>query len=272
MLSYDEYLQMVQEVNRLRNEVHLFNVEEISEAALDDLKHKITEFELANPDQISPNSPNYVVSGGVAKGFLKYTHNRRMLSLNDIFSYQELEDWEERWEKLITPEKLAHNPEKIDIFGEADYLPDDQKTEPIITDSGQTAKYICEPKIDGLAISLHYEDGVLKVAATRGDGFVGENVTENIKQVRNIPKQISDSRKLEVRGEIFMTKKDFEELNNDILAGRKVGKMGKTGSEGLFANPRNVASGTIRQLDSRIVAERNLSFVAYNIYIEDELA
>jgi DNA ligase (NAD+) len=230
---------MVVEVNRLRNEVHLFNSEEISENALDDLKHKITQFESSFPDKISPNSPNYVISGGVAKGFTKFEHTRRMLSLNDIFDFQELQDWQERWQKLV-----------------ADF------------NESKDSKYICEPKLDGLAISLHYENGLLAAAATRGDGWIGELVTENIKQIRNIPKEIPDKRKMEVRGEVFLSKSDFEILNQDILDGKKVGKMGKIGQEGLFANPRNVASGTIRQLDSRIVGERNLSFVAYGVYLK----
>jgi DNA ligase (NAD+) len=240
-MSYEEYLNLITEVNRLRNEMHLFNVEEISEAALDDLKHKITLFEEANPDKISSNSPNYTIAGGVAKGFTKYSHQRRMLSLTDIFDLQELVDWEDRWQKL-----------------EAENI-----------DQAEKIKYICEPKIDGLAISLHYENGSLVAAATRGDGWIGELVTDNIRQLRNVPKNINDKRKIEVRGEVFMTKKDFEELNQAILVGHKVGKMGKSGAEGVFANPRNASSGTIRQLDSRIVGERNLSFIAYGVYIAD---
>jgi len=244
MLIHEEYLQLVIEVNRLRNEVHLFNIEEISEAALDDLKHKITEFETLYPEKISPNSPNYVISGGVAKGFEKYSHQLRMLSLNDIFDENELSEWEIRWGKLAKDENIKFENQDFEM-------------------------YICEPKLDGLAISLHYENGALVAAATRGDGWVGELVTENVKQIKNIPKQIPELRRLEVRGEIFMTKKDFEKLNGEILTGKKVGKMGKTGQEGLFANPRNVSSGTIRQLDSRIVAQRNLSFVAYGLRIEE---
>jgi DNA ligase (NAD+) len=239
-MNHQQYLDLVTEVNRLRNEVHLFNNEEISEQALDDLKHKITLYESENPTSISPNSPNYVISGGVAKGFKKYKHTHRMLSLTDVFSLEELSDWEQRWEKLVSQDEIQ----------------------------SVTPKYICEPKIDGLALSIHYKNGELVAGATRGDGWVGENVTENIRQIKSIPKSISDTRDIEVRGEVFMAKADFESLNAAILAGTKMGKMGKTGEEGLFANPRNVASGTIRQLDSRVVAERNLSFIAYGLFIE----
>jgi DNA ligase (NAD+) len=243
MLTQEEYLQMVAEVNRLRNEVHLFNIEEISEAALDDLKHKITEFELANPDLLSPNSPNYTIAGGVAEKFQKFHHLRRMLSLNDIFSWEELQDWQERWQDYAR----KYYPEQM--------IPDE-------------IEYVCEPKLDGLAISLHYEEGTLVAAATRGDGWIGELITENIKQIRTIPKSIPDTRRLEIRGEVFITKRDFEELNNKIEAGQAAGRGGQTGPEALFANPRNAASGTLRQLDSSVVAERNLSFVAYGIWEE----
>lgn len=245
-MTHEEYIQLIREVNRLRNEVHLFSNEEISEAALDDLKHKVTVYETQHPDKISPNSPNYTIAGGVAAKFEKYKHSRRMLSLNDIFDKEEFTEWEKRW---------------------VDYA----KKQPIKYEAGQTyqkPKYILEPKIDGLAISLHYDSGKLVAAATRGDGWTGELVTENIKQIASIPRNIDFDGKLEVRGEVFMTKKDFDELNNDITLGKKVGKMGQKGPEAVFANPRNAAAGTLRQLDSRIVAERKLSFIAYGAWIE----
>ena len=236
MLSKNEYQKMVKQVNRLRNEVNLFSVEEISEAALDDLKHKITEFETAFPDQILPDSPNYTIAGGVAEGFQKYTHKRRMLSLNDVFDYEELTDWEQRF---------------LD-YGDKNGVENGSPT------------YICEPKIDGLAISLIYIDGKLTHAVTRGDGYVGELVTSNVMQIQSIPKSIEYSGELEVRGEVFLTKSDFLLLNYEIENGQKVGKMNKTGAEAKFANPRNAASGTLRQLDSSVVAGRRLSFIAYN--------
>jgi DNA ligase (NAD+) len=243
MLTHQEYKTLIAEVNRMRNEVHLFNTEEISEGALDDLKHKITLFEIENPLFIDINSPNYVVAGGVADGFQKSKHERRMLSLNDIFTLQELLDWEKRWQDYADKNGIKFESKN---------------------------NYICEPKIDGLALSLIYENGQLERAVTRGDGFEGEIVTENVKQIKTVPQTIPDQRKLEVRGEVFMTKSDFLDLNNQIIEGKKIGKMGKTGVEGVFANPRNVSSGTIRQLDSRIVGDRNLSFIAYNIFIFDQ--
>jgi DNA ligase (NAD+) len=243
-MTHDEYMLLIEEVNRLRNEVHLFNVEQISESALDDLKHKITQYETQNPDKISQNSPNFTIAGGVAEKFEKSKHTRRMLSLNDIFDYQELVDWEERYQDYA-------KKNSIDLD----------------TTIANDPKYICEPKIDGLAISITYENGIISKAATRGDGWIGELVTENIKQIRSIPKRIDYQGTLEVRGEVFLTKSDFEKLNKDIFDGKKVGKSGQTGPDAVFANPRNASSGTLRQLDSRIVAERNLSFIAYGAWL-----
>lgn len=254
MIDYSEYLRLIPEINRLRNEVHLFSEEEISEAALDDLKHKISIFEANNPDKISPNSPNYTISGGVSTGFTKYTHARRMLSITDVFSFQELQDWETKWLNFLEKEELS-------TFQKAKQIYIDKK------EQLPFSSYICEPKLDGLAISLVYESGKLINASTRGDGYVGELVTDNILQIKNIPKLIPDQRNIEIRGEIFLTKSDFDRLNIEIASGKKVGKMGKTGPEAIFSNPRNAASGTIRQLDSRIVAERNLSFVAYSVFV-----
>jgi DNA ligase (NAD+) len=240
--TQQEYLALIAKVNQLRNEVHLFSEENISEEALDNLKMQITKWENENPDKIDPNSPNYTIAGGVAEGFVKVSHQKRMLSLNDIFTEIELMEWQERWQKYA-----EQNSIKFEL--------------------GQKVNYICEPKIDGLAISLHYKGGLLVQAVTRGDGFVGEDVTNNIKQIYSIPKAIPDTRMLEVRGEIFMTKSDFTELNQKIIDGILLGKMSKTGPEYIFANPRNVASGTIRQLDSSVVKDRKLSFIAYNVYI-----
>lgn len=260
MLTHDEYLSLIDEVNRLRNEVHLFNIEEISEQALDDLKHKITLYETENPDKISKNSPNYTIAGGVAEKFVKSRHARRMLSLNDIFNKQELIDWQQRWVDYGTKNAIFEG--QVDDF--------DTESANYVEIGGQKNKveYICEPKIDGLSMSLIYEGGELVRATTRGDGWTGELVTDNVKQIKAIPKTIDFKGKMEVRGEVFFTKKDFEKLNKDILAGEKVGKMGQKGEDGVFANPRNAASGTIRQLDSRIVGERNLSFIAYGCWID----
>ena len=248
--TQQEYLALITKVNQLRNEVQLFNEENISEEALDNLKMQITNWERENPENINPNSPNYTIAGGVATGFIKVAHQQRMLSLNDIFIEVELQQWEERWQKYADQNSIKIT----DSFSE-------KKDKPF------SINYICEPKIDGLAVSLIYKNGKLDQAVTRGDGFVGEDVTLNVNQIQSIPKYIQDQRKLEIRGEIFMTKSDFEELNQKIIDGILPGKMSKSGPEYVFANPRNVASGTIRQLDSSVVKDRKLSFIAYNVSI-----
>jgi DNA ligase (NAD+) len=247
-LSYNEYLLLVDQVNVFRNEIHLFNQESISEGALDDLKHKISLFEQQNPSKISPSSPNLSIAGGISAGFEKFTHYRRMLSLNDIFNENELTEWETRYVNYLN--KLP-NLEKDGLgFDNASF-------------DISHVEYVCEPKIDGLAISLIFQNGILKHGVTRGDGYVGEDVTANILNIRTIPKLIKDNRFLEIRGEVFFTNEDFKKLNQNIKDGKFTGKQGKTGSEAMFSNPRNAASGTIRQLDSQIVSDRNLSFIAY---------
>jgi DNA ligase (NAD+) len=262
MLTYDEYLALIDEVNRLRNQIHLFDSDEISESALDDLKHKITNFETEYPDKISPNSPNLTIAGGVAEKFTKSLHTRRMLSLNDIFNKTELADWQQRWiDYGVKQGNFDPLAEKSEISSHL-LLNVNNKVRPV--------KYICEPKIDGLAVSILYQNGQIVSATTRGDGWIGELVTENIRQISAIPKEIPFKGKLEVRGEIFLTKQDFENLNNAIKKGEKIGKAGKIGLEAIFSNPRNASSGTIRQLDSRVVGERNLSFIAYGAWIYDE--
>jgi DNA ligase (NAD+) len=242
-MNQKEYLKLIEEVNRLRNEVHLFMTEEISEEALDDLKHKITDYELANPTKISKNSPNYTIAGGVRDGFKKVTHRKRMLSITDVFNYEELVAWETRYKNYAKSQNIELEP---------------------------NPKYYVEPKIDGLAVSLIYKNGELIQASTRGDGMVGEDVFDNILQVSSIPKTIPDTRDIEVRGEIFLTKSDFEDLNQAVIDGLKKGKNGQFGADAVFANPRNAASGTLRQLDSNIVKERNLSFIAYHLDVFSE--
>jgi DNA ligase (NAD+) len=268
-MTKKEYEKLVQEVNRLRNNIHLFNQEEVSEEVLDSLKRAITKFETENPDQISPNSPNQKVAGGVLKGFEKFKHKNRMLSLTDIFSLQELLEWEQRWQNFLQKNyqvKSISNSEQAEVTDLFQDLSSELQT---FYDKKITPKYICEPKIDGLAIALHYQNGDLISAATRGDGMTGELITENVKQIDSIPKKISDLRKIEVRGEVFITKQNFEKLNQEIIDSKTPGKMGKFGPDAVFANPRNVASGTLRQLDSRIVAQRKLSFLAYNVFIRE---
>lgn len=211
------------EVDRHRYLYHVRDTQEISDAALDSLKNELQEIERQYPDLITPDSPTQRVGGEVLPEFTPVPHTTRMLSLNDMFSAEELMAWEKRNQKIV--------PGKYEYF--------------------------VELKIDGVAVSLMYDDGLLVRAATRGDGTTGEDVTQNIKTIEAIPlalqKKIDGI--VEVRGEIYFPKKDFEKMN---IQREKDG-------EPLFANPRNIAAGSIRQLDPAIAASRPLKFFAWEI-------
>jgi DNA ligase (NAD+) len=269
-----EYLSYITEINRLRHDIHLFNSEEISESALDDLKHAITVYETNHPEHIDSNSPNFTIAGGVLEGFTKVKHSRRMNSLNDIFSSTELEEWEKKWKDYLFSIKDDYDSKTIVerhvVEGEKDLFAEEKKVTEQKEDFANsiTIEYVLEPKLDGLSLSLHYKNGKLVQAVTRGDGWIGEDVTQNALQISSIPKSIPHPGSVEIRGEVLLTKKHFEQLNEDIINGKKVGTMGKTGKEATFANPRNAAAGTLRNLDSSVVAERKLDFVAYGLNVE----
>ncbi|MEZ0287001.1 MAG: NAD-dependent DNA ligase LigA [Candidatus Paceibacterota bacterium] len=213
------------EINRQRYNVHVLNKEEISEAALDSLKHELAQLEEQFPDLITPDSPSQRVAGKALEGFKKVTHSSRMLSLNDVFTFAELKAWEERTAKFLnTPYKGG---------------------------------YYAELKLDGFAISLIYEDGLFSQAVTRGDGFVGEDVTLNARTIQAIPLRLTRviPGRFEVRGEVYITKKDFAIIN---------GEQEKKGLP-IYANPRNLAAGSMRQLDPALVVQRRLRFFAYAV-------
>ncbi|MCL2522173.1 MAG: NAD-dependent DNA ligase LigA [Erysipelotrichales bacterium] len=186
----------------------------------DHLLQELKRLEEEHPKFLSPNSPTQKVGGFVSEKFEKVIHKQPMLSLNNAFSADDLRKFDERIQKEYP------NP-----------------------------TYSCELKIDGLAVNLEYIDGKLNVASTRGDGQVGENITENIKTIKTLPHQLSKPLSFEVRGEVYMPKKSFEKLNEER----------KANEEMLFQNPRNAAAGTLRQLDSKIVAKRNLNIFLYNL-------
>ncbi|MFA5135079.1 MAG: NAD-dependent DNA ligase LigA [Patescibacteria group bacterium] len=224
-------------IQKLRKEIqhhrylyHVLDRQEISDAALDSLKHELVRLEQSYPDLITAESPTQRVGGKPLGKFEKVDHATRMLSLNDVFSAEEVAEWEARIMKLI----------------------------------GKKPAYYAELKVDGLALSLVYMDGLLTRAATRGDGRVGENVTVNARTIEAIPLRLRRSERIkhagviEVRGEVYMLKKHFDELN------RKQKERG----EQLFANPRNAAAGSVRQLDSAVTASRKLSFIAYDLITE----
>ncbi len=222
----DRIAKLRAEIEHHRYLYHVLDAPEISDGALDSLKNELENLEKQYPEFITEDSPTQRVGGSPLAKFKKVKHDKPMLSINDAFSRQDLDDWFERISKLTQA--------NLDFF--------------------------CEPKIDGLAVSLRYENNKLVRAATRGDGLVGEDVTMNIRTIESIPLRLHDEKNqlpqvVEIRGEVYMTKNVFEKLNKELL------KQG----EKTFANPRNAAAGSIRQLDPRLTAKRELKFMAYDI-------
>ena len=217
-------------INEYRYHYHVLDESIMSEAAADSLKHELSQLEEQYPEFITPDSPTQRVAGKPLDKFQKVTHASRMISLADVFSESEIRDWVARNYKLVP--------------------------------NGAEFTFFTDIKMDGLAMSLHYENGIFKQAVTRGDGLVGEDVTMNVKTIQNIPLKLNldnPPERLEVRGEVIIFKQDFEKLN------QMQAKLG----EKPFANPRNLAAGTIRQLDPRIAASRPLRFMAYDLVTPD---
>ena len=215
-------LKLRELINDYRYHYHVLDESTMSEAAADSLKHELSQLETKFPDLITPDSPTQRVAGKPLDKFEKVKHEKRMISLADVFSEEEIKDWITRNEKLIK--------------------------------DGKIHEFFTDIKMDGLACSLKYEDGIFVQAVTRGDGLVGEDVTLNVKTIENIPLKI-DIDEAEVRGEIVIFKSDFEKLN----------EKQRKNHEPEFANPRNLAAGSIRQLDPKIAASRPLKFIAYDL-------
>lgn len=221
----NETEQRIAELNKLLHEYgHAYYVLDqpvVADSVYDQLLHELIALEEANPSLIYPDSPTQRVGGIVLEGFKKVTHSTPMLSLSNAFNEEDLRDFDRKIRQAI----------------------------------GDDFSYVCELKIDGLAIALRYENGVFVQGATRGDGQVGEDITTNIKTIRAIPLRIQEPVTIEVRGEAYMPKKSFDALN---------AARAENGEE-LFANPRNAAAGSLRQLDPKIAASRNLSTFIYAI-------
>lgn len=214
-------------INYHRELYHVHDREEISEQALDSLKHELNSLESKFPDLITSDSPTQRVAGKALDGFDKVEHKVSQWSFNDVFTPDEIKDFDKRVKKQLK-----------EYYGK-DIIP----------------TYTAELKIDGLKVVIEYNNGVLETAATRGDGKVGENVTANVRTIDSIPLRIKDNSNLIVEGEIWLSKKEFEKLN----------KQRKKDGEELYANPRNVAAGTIRQLDPRVVSDRKLDVFIYDL-------
>ncbi len=220
-------------INALREEIRhhddLYYLEqepEISDREYDELIEKLRDLETAHPEIVTPDSPTQRVSGRPAEGFAEFFHRRPMLSLDNSYSIEELRAFDERCRKLA---------------------------------GGESPVYVAELKIDGLSLSIHYEDGLFVRGVTRGDGFRGEDVTSNVRTIRSVPLKLKKigkvGREIEVRGEAYLARKVFEKINAER----------EEEGESRFANPRNAASGAIRQLDPAMVAKRRLDMFAYDV-------
>jgi len=210
--------ELVELLNRYATEYYTSDNPSVSDSEYDRLYRELVELEQAHPEQVLPNSPTHRVGGKILDGFEKYSHQYPLYSLQDAFSREELLAFDARVRKEL----------------------------PNVT-------YICELKIDGLSISLTYEQGVLVVGATRGDGSIGENITENLKRVKDIPLTLPEALDITVRGECYMPRASFDQVNQSR----------QENGEPEFANPRNAAAGTLRQLDTAVVAKRNLATFLY---------
>lgn len=225
-------LELRKAIDKYRYEYHVLDKGTISDAALDSLKHELYRLEQEHSDLITPDSPTQRVGGKALSKFAKVTHRRPMLSMEDVFSPEEFAAWAHRIQKLS-----EH------------------------ADSQIPTSFFCMPKVDGLAVSLVYENGLLKSAATRGDGKVGEDVTANVRTIESVPLRLCSPAAcrlpatVEVRGEVYMPEAAFAAYNR---------KMEAQGKERLV-NPRNAAAGSVRQLDPKVTAERPLAFLAWDL-------
>lgn len=209
------------QLNQYNHEYYVLDQPSVPDAEYDRLMQELINIEAEYPELITADSPTQRIGGVALEAFDKVTHTTPMLSLANAFSEEDLRDFDRRVRQAI----------------------------------GEDVSYICELKIDGLAVSLRYENGVLVKGATRGDGVVGEDITANLKTIRSVPLRLNEPYTFEVRGEAYMPKRSFEALN----AARK------ENGEPLFANPRNAAAGSLRQLDPRIAAKRNLDIFLYGM-------
>ena len=226
--------ELRQLLNRYSYEYHVLDAPSVSDAVYDSLFAELKQLEATHPALITPDSPTQRVGNVLKGGFVKVQHRRRMVSLNDVFDTAEVEAWVQRMDKLLP---------------------------------GHKHEFFADIKMDGLACALIYNDGVLVQAVTRGDSYVGEDVTNNVRTIRNVPLRLREAPgfehllqgRTEIRGEIVMLKRDFAVLN----------RRQQAAGQPAFANPRNLAAGTIRQLDPALVAQRPLHFRGYDVIRDD---
>ena len=219
-MTYEEYKKSVELLNKYAYHYYVLDNPIATDEEYDTLYREVEEYEKKHPEKILKNSPTQRVGDRIAEGFEKAKHLSRMWSLEDVFNHQELLEWIERIKKI-----------------------------------DHEISFYCEPKFDGASLNLIYENGVLQMGITRGDGVEGENITQNVKTIRSIPLVIEEKSLMEIRGEVVIEKEEFERINKERLKN----------NEPLFANPRNAAAGSLRQLDPRITAKRNLVFLPYGV-------
>lgn len=227
----DRYIKLKDSINKYRTAFHVHDREEISPEALDSLKKELTEIEAAHPELVAPDSPTQRVAGKPLPGFTKVRHTVPQWSLNDAFSTEDIVEFDTRVKRFLKEK-----------------FPDAQPT------------YLCELKIDGLKVVLTYEKGLLKTAATRGDGTFGEDVTHNVRTIESVPLSLSRPIDCIVEGEIWLPAKELERINKERIQNE----------EPPFANPRNAAAGSIRQLDPKIAASRRLDVFIYELAATSE--
>ena len=222
----ERMLEIIEQLERANYEYYTLDKPTISDFEYDKLMHELILIEEAHPELKLESSPTSRVGGKILDKFNKVYHEKPMMSLSNAFSEEDLRDFDSKIKKEVS-----------------------------------NVSYVCELKIDGLSVSLKYENGVLKRGATRGNGVVGEDITENVKTIKSIPLRLKDARSFEIRGEIYMPKKAFYKLNDERLEA----------NEEPFANPRNAAAGSVRQLDSRIASKRGLDAFLYTLVDDNEI-
>ncbi len=219
-MTHETYLESIKTLNKYSHYYYVLDDPITTDEVYDKLYHEVLEYEEKNPQLLEKDSPTQRVGDVVSEGFTKAAHLSRMWSLEDLFNSEDLQKWLDKTAKL-----------------------------------SENISFYCEPKFDGASLNLIYENGELKQAITRGDGVIGEDITQNAKTIRSIPLSINYKKRLEIRGEVVIFKDEFEKIN--LLRSKE--------GESLFANPRNAAAGSLRQLDSRITSSRNLVFLPYGI-------
>ncbi|MFC1770657.1 NAD-dependent DNA ligase LigA [Candidatus Margulisiibacteriota bacterium] len=249
MLNYDEYKELVKKLNYFAYQYYSLDASKITDHEYDKLYNKLAAFEKNNPLLIDPDSPVQGVGNKPLPKFKHFTHEIPLASLGNVFNEDELALFYQRLVKNLPEEKMRVGLSPI--LHKEEIIDDSLPLFPGAASQSKNIKCTVEPKIDGLAVAIHYKNGQLSMGATRGDGSTGEIITENVKTIKSLPQSLSKKIDLEVRGEVFIKKSSFEDIKDE------------------FANPRNAAAGSLRQLDPSITAQRNLSIFIYQGFYQD---